>query len=149
MDIKIIKKYLLIICFILIGGCAAVLQDTIFKPLSNDSYIKYYRPLVTTTIIIYKDGISSKNFIYLSQLINEMDKQSADKEDVDIYQSLLVLLDPILKDEKKNSVPKEEAQSALFSLEIINKIYKKSPLIKEIYPRLKKVLQTNVVIQKT
>lgn len=130
---------------LILVGCTMFRRDTIFKPISDNDYIEHYRPLLLTTISIYEKGMSKELQTSLAKSILDMDRQVIDAEEADIYDSILSILDPILEERERNEISNEEAQSALMSLEFIKNKYKNSPLMKKIYPKLKKVLQSNVI----
>lgn len=136
-----IKTLIIIFVIIFTVACVTLKKNTILYPLSDNDYIKHYRPLLITTITMYRDNMTKEDIESLTRCIYEMDKQAIYSKKIEIYESILLILDPIVEDFDKNTIYKEEAHSALNSLEFLIKKYENSPLLKEIYPKLKKALQ--------
>lgn len=139
-----IKRILLIILFLTFVGCT-FLQKDIIKPISDIDYIEHYRPLFVTVIKLYQKDMSQERLSSFLQTINEMDIQVTNSEQTDIYPSMSLILDIISEKHETNKIPNEEAQIILTSLDYIKNKYINSPLMKEIYPKLKNVLQSNMV----
>ena len=139
-----IKRILLIILFLTFVGCT-FLQKDIIKPISDIDYIEHYRPLFVTVIKLYQKDMSQERLSSFLQTINEMDIQVTNSEQTDIYPLMLLILDIISEKHETNKIPNEEAQIILTSLDYIKNKYINSPLMKEIYPKLKNVLQSNMV----
>ncbi len=137
------KKMTFIMIFfsIFIIACIAHKKNTVLQLMSDKYYLKYYRPFICISIKMYDNDISNEKILKLKFNISKMDDDIIYFKKVEIYESILLILDIKIENIKINEISKEDALLALNSLEFLIKKYENSPLIIEMYQKLKKDLQ--------